>query len=439
VDLENDVVMQGLTAASDAQVSASTTRHKRIYQVTVLAMVFAEMLIAAIDRQIFAVVMPQLKAEFGMSDKVVGLVSGLPFALLYAGLSIPIAWLADRRFRRTSLITISLMVWSAMTAFCGLAGGVVVLFLFRMGVGAGESGSGPASLSLVSDYFTGRWRTRAIALCTMGATLGPAVALAAGGWSVAEFGWRTTFFLVGAPGVLFGLLFALLVKEPPRTVAPRYSGHFFSDLVVLLSSKAFLLHFFATGIGLSLLFSISAWIPSYAARTFHAAPKEAGGALALIFGIAGLTAPLLSGWAADHLSSRDERWKLWLCTIMALASCPLFSLAFLSNDKMLFYVFLGGSMFLLAGLMPVILAAGQEIIPPLRSSAVAALMISASLLGHTLGPLYVGTVSDMFAYVAHEQSLRLGLLALSPMAIVAAIAFWGAAKTLPGARRSVQR
>jgi len=117
--------MQDLTTASDAQASAGTTRLERIYQVTVLAMVFVEMLISAIDRQIFAVAMPQLKAEFGMSDKVVGLVSGLPFALLYAGLSIPIAWLADTRFRRTSLITISLMVWSAMTALCGLAGGIL--------------------------------------------------------------------------------------------------------------------------------------------------------------------------------------------------------------------------------------------------------------------------------------------------------------------------
>jgi MFS family permease len=175
------------------------------------------------------------------------------------------------------------------------------------------------------------------------------------------------------------------------------------------------------------------------ARTFHAGPKEVGGALALIFAITGLTAPLLSGWAADHLSSRDERWKLWLCVIMALASCPLFSLAFLTSDKTLVYVFLGGSMFMLAGLMPVILAAGQEIIPRLRSSAVAALMMSSSLLGHTLGPLYVGTISDTFEHVAHEQSLRLGLSALSPMAIIAAIAFWGAAKTLPSARRSVQR
>jgi len=57
------------------------------------------------------------------------------------------------------------------------------------------------------------------------------------------------------------------------------------------------------------LFSISAWIPFYMARTFHAGPKEVGGALALIFAITGLSAPLLSGWAADHLSSRDERWK----------------------------------------------------------------------------------------------------------------------------------
>lgn len=433
--MQNEVA-HNLAVASEAQAPGGQRRVSGAYQATVLTLVFVELLIAAINRQIFGILTPQLKAAFGMSDKVVGLISGLPFTLWYAGLSVPIAWLADTRFRRNVLIAIALIVWSVMTVLCGLSGGVATLFLFRMGVGAGESASGPASISLVFDYFTGHWRARAIAVCGMASTLGPAVALALGGWSIAEFGWRMTFFLVGAPGILFGLLFVVLVKEPARTLASRDPGDFISDLKVLLSSKSFVLHSLATGTSLSLFFSIMAWMPSYIMRTYHSGPKEAGAALALIFAITGLAAPLLSGWVADHLSPRDGRWKLWLCAIMALAAAPLFALVFLTNDKMLAYVSLGGSMFMLAGLLPVILAVGQEIVPKLRSSAVAALMISASLVGHTLGPLYVGTISDMCANVAHEQSLRLGLLALSPMALVAAIAFRGAAAALP--RHSLQ-
>jgi len=74
-----------------------------------------------IDRQIIGVLALPIKAELGLSDKQLGLMGGIAFALFYSGLAIPIAWLADRR-SRVRIIAWSVGLWSLTTAACGLIG-----------------------------------------------------------------------------------------------------------------------------------------------------------------------------------------------------------------------------------------------------------------------------------------------------------------------------
>ena len=92
-----------------------------------------------VDRQILITVIEPIKAEFGLSDEQIGLLTGLAFAALYATLGIPVAMWADRGNRR-NIITLALTIWSGMTALTGLANNFWHLFLARMGVGIGESG-----------------------------------------------------------------------------------------------------------------------------------------------------------------------------------------------------------------------------------------------------------------------------------------------------------
>jgi len=85
-----------------------------------------------IDRQIVGILAVPIKADLGLSDTQLGLMGGLAFALFYTGLGIPVAMLADRH-SRTWIMTGALVIWSAMTAVCGLASNFWQLFLARLG------------------------------------------------------------------------------------------------------------------------------------------------------------------------------------------------------------------------------------------------------------------------------------------------------------------
>ena len=128
----------------------------RAYVLFILVVVYT---LNFIDRQIIGILAVPIKAELMLSDTQLGLMGGLAFALFYTGLGIPIAMLADRS-SRTWIITIALVLWSAMTAVCGLAQNFWQIFLARLGVGVGEAGGVAPSYSLISDYFPPNQRAR---------------------------------------------------------------------------------------------------------------------------------------------------------------------------------------------------------------------------------------------------------------------------------------
>ena len=99
-----------------------------------------------IDRQIVNILAEPIARDLDLSDTQIGLMTGIAFALLYTVLGLPIARYSDRpSTNRIKLIAISLTVWSAMTALCGLAQNFVQLLLARVGVGVGEAGCTPAA------------------------------------------------------------------------------------------------------------------------------------------------------------------------------------------------------------------------------------------------------------------------------------------------------
>ena len=104
---------------SDTQ-NITISRAARRYALGVLVVVYT---FNFIDRQILAILLPAIKAEFLVDDWVLGFLAGSAFALFYATLGIPIATLADRWSRR-NLIAIAVAIWSAMTALSGAAGNI---------------------------------------------------------------------------------------------------------------------------------------------------------------------------------------------------------------------------------------------------------------------------------------------------------------------------
>ena len=84
-----------------------------------------------VDRQILNLLVGPIRRDLAISDTQMSLLMGFSFAIFYTILGIPLGRLADSRSRR-GLIVAGVVVWSVMTALCGLARSYWQLFLFRI-------------------------------------------------------------------------------------------------------------------------------------------------------------------------------------------------------------------------------------------------------------------------------------------------------------------
>src|SRR5205814_2318830 len=172
-----------------------------------------------VDRsQVLAASLQAIKREFNATDAQLGMLSGLPFAIFYSFLGIPLAAWADRSSRR-NVLAWSCALWSAATGMCGMAVNFAMLFSARVFTAIGEAGGSPPSHSLISDYFPKLKRGTAFSIYALAVPVGTSIGAAVGGWGTQHIGWRATFYLVGFPGVALALLVRATVIEPPRGYA----------------------------------------------------------------------------------------------------------------------------------------------------------------------------------------------------------------------------
>ena len=193
---------------TDADYSATYKR----FVLTMLTIVYA---FNFIDRQILVILQESIKADMGFSDAQLGLLSGFSFALVYVTAGIPIAYLADRSNRR-NIITVALSVWSGMTAISGLAQNYTHLLIARIGVGLGAAGGSPPAHSMISDYYPPERRGTALSIYSAGVYIGILFGFLFGGAIAEHYGWRSAFFIMGIPGILFALIFRIV-----RSILPK--------------------------------------------------------------------------------------------------------------------------------------------------------------------------------------------------------------------------
>lgn len=185
------------------------------YKIYVLLLLLAVYISNYADRMILSVLMPAIKAEFQVSDAALGFLAGTAFAIFYATLGVPIAIWADRGNRKT-IISLAVAIWSVMTAVCGLAQNFWQFALARVGVGVGEAGGSPPSHSIISDLFGPKLRATALGIFALGVPFGLFVGLYGGAHIAATYGLRTTFYVLGIPGLILALLVMFTIREPKR-------------------------------------------------------------------------------------------------------------------------------------------------------------------------------------------------------------------------------
>ena len=370
-----------------------------------------------IDRQIIGVLAVPIKADLALSDKQLGLMGGIAFALFYSGLAIPIAWLADRR-SRVRIIAWSVGLWSLFTAACGLTQNFWQLFIARMGVGIGEAGGGAPSYGLISDFYPKEKRARALAFFSLGIPIGSALGVFFGGWIASHLDWRSAFLIVGLAGLPAALLVRLFVPEPVRGGYDSADGAasppappFPAVVAALGRTPSFWLLSFGAASGSILGYGLIFWLPSFFTRSFHLTLTQVGwyyGSIVLVGGVAGTW---LGGWIGDRTGPGDPGAYARIPAFCFVAAAPCFALGlFAPNLWIGWLLFAVGQMLALAWLGPVI-AAVQHIVPPnMRATASASFLFINNLIGIGFGIFFLGSMSDAMKAVYGEEALLHSIL-----------------------------
>ncbi|MBM0103410.1 MFS transporter [Steroidobacter sp. S1-65] len=406
----------------------SVSRGYRFYVLALLTLVF---IINFVDRQVLSVLIEPIKRELQLTDTQLGLLSGLAFALFYVTAGVPVARLADLHSRR-KLITVCMIVWSSMTALCGVAANFVHLLLARIGVAIGEAGCVAPSHSLISDYFRPADRPTALSIYSAGASVGIFLGLLGGGWLAELYGWRAALVIIGLPGIAVALIVLLTVREPvrgmslPECAAPATQApvHFWSDMGKLLRRRTLLFIAVAGGFQSMVTYGVSSWLPAFYMRVHAMSPSQAGATLAVITGlIAGLGA-IVAGSITSRLSRTERRWLLWVPTIATVIATPLYALAVLTPSASASLMLLVPAAFTSMMYVGPALAATHGVAGvSLRATGVALTLFVSNLLGIGGGALVVGMVSDAFIAEEPTVSLRYGLLAVLLANIPAAVGY----------------
>ena len=399
-----------------------------------------------LDRQIVNILAEPIKTDLGLSDTQLGLLAGPAFAVFYALLGIPIARYADKSgTNRVRLISLSLAIWSAMTAVCGLAQNFVQLLFARIGVGVGEAGCTPAAHSLISDSVPPEKRSSAIAFYGLGVPIGSLLGLIIGGIVNDLYGWRVALMLVGLPGLVLALVVLFVMREPrhSRTAEAAAAAAAIVPLSTreamreIFASRAFVYILIASSVVAFLGYGKALWTISFFIRSHGLSTTEAGLSMAVVLGLAGVFGTWLGGKMADKFGARDKRHILTFPAFGMAVAAPILFLGYFMEDWRVAVALL---------IIPTILNSAyygpaygcvQGLVrPQVRAVAASVMLFGQNLIGLGFGPFLFGVLSDALQPLAGQESVRWVLYGAAWLGLIPAFFFWRASLRLKAELKS---
>lgn len=367
-------------------------------------------ILSYLDRIVINLLIDPIQEEFQIGDAAFGALQGFAFGLFYTLFAIPIGRLVDTGPRRR-IIAIGVLVFGTFSMLSGLARTYMMLFLARVGVGAGEASISPAAYSLISDSFPPERLGKAIAVFTMNAFLGIGLAYLIGGAVIAGLEsvgtvhaplvgpldpWQVTFVIVGAPALIIGPLI-YIGREPARVGAAKEAPNISKVIETVKDGKAAYGWLFA---GFAIVtfssYASAVWSPAFLIRVHSFSPGDVGLALGLVYLIFGPVGALSAGWISDWLMSKGIKDAPLRVAAFGYIGAGVFGgFAPLAPTPELAVA--GLALATLFATMPYPLAAtATQIITPnqMRGQVSALYMTVINLVGLGLGPVVVGALTD---------------------------------------------
>jgi len=381
-----------------------------------LALLFVAYIFSFIDRQILALLVGPIRADFGITDFQYSLLQGAAFALLYTFAGLPLGRLADRHSRKLILF-FSVTFWSLMTVACGLTKNFAQLFAARMGVGAGEAGLAPPAYSMILDSFRPHHVGYAMSVYKLGVKVGAGLALIIGGVLYDFYAafetltlplvgpikpWQATLITVGAPGFLVGLLM-LTINEPTRKGMAEQNGQPTGQIplksvvrFIWSRRRVYLSLFFGSSMMAMAQYGAAAWYPEFFTRNYGFSKTEAGSWFGSIVLVAGSLGVLFGAWLAGRLAAKGHKdayvRAIFITSLLAIIPAVYAPLA---GDPTLTLLALCPAT-LLAGSYLGVMAVSFVVITPnqLRGQLTAVYIFVTNILGMAVGTSVLAAFTD---------------------------------------------
>ena len=378
-----------------------------------------------VDRQIIAVLAPQIQQELSLSNVEVGLLYGTAFSLIYAICGIPMGRLADI-YSRKMMIVVGLVVWSVMTAVSGLASSLTFLIVARFFVGISESALSPAVYSLLSDYFKSEQRGTVFSIYSAGIFVGIGVAFLGGGTIAEAYDWRTSLMAVGLPGIFIAVIAWWIIRELPRGVGQvggRYeiASDFMEVVRFIISKRTIRYHF----LGFAFLAFIGYTVLGFVGIVL----KDIHGAAELIpqygwFMAATGLSVMASGRAADWLA---RRWKASYRFIMAMVAglvcLPLYYFGLFAGSGVTALILIGLANIISSSYNGISAAILQYLVKPnMRALAGGLYLFVISVVGFGIGPPLTGWLMDS-VFTGHYGPAKALMLVISCCGVLGSVCF----------------
>lgn len=168
-----------------------------------------------LDRTVLGIAAPFLTRDLSLTAAQMGLVFSA-FSWSYALLQIPGGIFLDR-FGTRATYFIAVVFWSVCTALMGGVRSLNGLILTRIGVGVFEAPCFPANSRILATWFPQHERARANSIYSFGQYVGLGFLSVPLFWITQRFGWRGLFLIVGGFGIVFGLVWWMLYRDPAHS------------------------------------------------------------------------------------------------------------------------------------------------------------------------------------------------------------------------------
>ncbi len=393
-----------------------------------LALLVALYILSFVDRQILAVLAPQIQADLTLSHFQIGLLYGAAFSFIYAAAGLFMGRLADRWSRR-AMIALGALGWSLATLFSGLVSSMAALVVFRLILGLSQATLSPAAYSLLADRFPRSYRATVFSIYASSIFLGLGLSFLVGGSIAQAFDWRVAMIAAGVPGLLLAPLAYVLIGADGRRGEDgdqRPTSEAVAQLQGLLKKPTVRWHL----IGFSALACTGYTILAFVA-TFLTDIVERPDLIPhygwFLFGV-GLTV-ILSGRLADRLAAADPARRFWMGVVAALGGLPFYALGLFVVDGFAAFLCLGVAVLISSSYNGVAAALIQYFSPPQGRALTGALYLFViSIAGFGLGPPLTGLLMDHLYSGSLAPALAF-FTVMIPCSAIATVAFWRAMNT----------